>query len=98
MPMAAMSDSLRRIQLQDLQNWTLFWKAVMKQSGMDAIKVDEAMQVNWPDKFPIRSIVALRVGLLEPATTDCICKYICGHKKCIGRHAISQLTKRKNTL
>ncbi|KAG2180279.1 hypothetical protein INT43_004068 [Umbelopsis isabellina] len=72
MPMAAMSDSLRRMQLQDLQNWTLFWKAVMKQSGMEAGKVDKAMQVNWPDKFPIRSIVALRVGLLEPATTDCI--------------------------
>lgn len=89
MPMAAMSDSLRRIQLQDLQNWTSFWKAVMKQSGMDSVKVDKAMQVNWPDKFPIRSIVALRVGLLEPATTDCICKYTFELTKCFARQAIS---------
>jgi hypothetical protein len=74
--MTVMSDNLRRISLNDLQNWTLFWKAVMKQSGMDATKVDEAMQVNWPDKFPIRSIVALRVGFLEPAATECMCMYL----------------------
>jgi hypothetical protein len=46
----------------------------MKQAGHDACDVDDTIQINWPDIFPIRSITALRVAQLNPAIIDCVCK------------------------
>lgn len=73
-PMNAMSDSKRRCLFEDLSNWSRFWRAIMKQAGHDAREVEETIQVNWPDVFPIRSIAAIRVAQLNPATIDCVCK------------------------
>ncbi|KAI8583018.1 hypothetical protein K450DRAFT_297588 [Umbelopsis ramanniana AG] len=73
-PLNAMSESKRRCLLEDMSNWTRFWRAIMKQAGHDARKVDETIQVNWPDNFPIRSIAALRIAQLNPAIIDCVYK------------------------
>lgn len=72
--MNAMSDNKRRCLFADLNDWARFWRAIMKQAGHDAREVEETIQVNWPDIFPIRSIAAIRVAQLHPATIDCVCK------------------------
>lgn len=73
-PMNTMSDNKRRYFSSDMQDWVRLWRAVMKQDGRDAQEVEEIIQVNWPDVFPIRSVVPLRIALLDPKTIDCICK------------------------
>jgi hypothetical protein len=72
--MYAMSDNKRKYLMEDMHSWTRLWRAVMKQAGFDAHEIDEIVQLNWPDIFPIKSVAALRIAILEPATIDCICK------------------------
>lgn len=74
--MNAMSDAKRRYFSADMHDWVRLWHATMKQSGWDAREIDETIQLNWPDLFPIRSVIPLRVALLDSNTIDCLCKCI----------------------
>ena len=33
----------------------------------------EAPKLRWPDSFPIKSALPLRVVIIEPTTIDCLC-------------------------
>ncbi|CAG8590232.1 9794_t:CDS:2, partial [Ambispora gerdemannii] len=54
----------------DLLDWTDFWNALALQSDPNY----KPFSFKWTQVFPIRSITALRVFLLEPKTIDCLFK------------------------
>ncbi|SCV70047.1 BQ2448_1441 [Microbotryum intermedium] len=63
-PMESMSEARRNYNMQDLQDWNRYWTAV---NAQEYPPIDGPSMV-WPDEFPIRSVTALRVALLEPKT------------------------------
>ncbi|KAG9301012.1 hypothetical protein G9A89_018964 [Geosiphon pyriformis] len=63
-----LSPSKYRYFRQDLSDWTNFWNIV----GLQSNSKFKPFELNWPDIFPIRTITASRVFLLEPKTIDCI--------------------------
>jgi 2-hydroxychromene-2-carboxylate isomerase len=55
-PMLAMSPAKRTYSAADLQRWSQWWQ--------------EPLQ--WPSQFPIRTVLPLRVAVVEPRTCDAI--------------------------
>ncbi|GAA96993.1 hypothetical protein E5Q_03668 [Mixia osmundae IAM 14324] len=68
---------------QDLQDWAEYWSACSAQTYPPLPPVKLA----WPDEFPIRSVIALRVALLEPAVIDCIYRAGWSHNRNISTAA-----------
>lgn len=60
----------REYAAQDLKDWVEWWRAVNAQEYPPI----EGPEFVYPDEFPIRSVTALRVALLEPKTIPAICK------------------------
>lgn len=56
---------------QDLVDWSRYWGAVNAQASPPIAPPN----LTWPDEFPIRSVVALRVVLLEPKAIAAICTF-----------------------
>ena len=56
---------------QDLMQWSAYTSAVNSQ---EYPKIPE-VNLRWPEQFPIRSVTALRVAILEPKVVDVICTF-----------------------
>ncbi|SCZ90306.1 BZ3500_MvSof-1268-A1-R1_Chr9g10785 [Microbotryum saponariae] len=67
-PMESMSEARRKYKMQDLQDWNRYWTAVNAQEYPPI----DGPSMAWPDEFPIRSVTALRVALLERKTIPCL--------------------------
>ncbi|KAM0750379.1 thioredoxin-like protein [Meredithblackwellia eburnea MCA 4105] len=63
-PMQNMPEEKQRYARQDQEDWVRYWSAVNAQEHPPLPPV----KLEWPDEFPIRSVTALRVALLEPKT------------------------------
>ena len=59
---------------QDLKDWTRFWSAVQAQH----VPSDGPVHFQQPSVFPIRSVLPLRITLLDPRTI----KPLCGYSRC----------------
>lgn len=68
MPMERTSEARRKYTMQDIQDWSWFWDGVNAQEYPPI----EGPHLRWPDEFPIRSVTALRVALLEIKTVPAI--------------------------
>lgn len=69
-PMAAVSKSKARYSRQDLVDWLSWWNAVDEQEG----RRDGEVKFRWTEHFPLRTPTVLRVGMVEPKTTEALCK------------------------
>ncbi|CAG8652833.1 5052_t:CDS:2 [Paraglomus brasilianum] len=69
-PLARSNETEVKYFFRDLNDWSEFWNIVCKQSD----PLSEQYTYEWAKQFPIRTITALRVFLLEPKTIDCIFK------------------------
>lgn len=58
--MMAMSEAKRTYYGKDMQDWLQWWGGV---------------PFNFPSQFPIRSVVPLRVAIVEPKTFHVICRF-----------------------
>ncbi|RKO87640.1 thioredoxin-like protein [Blyttiomyces helicus] len=67
-PNASASPQKRADNTKDLARWSRYWSALPYWSGKDAPTVE----FRWPDVFPIRSVLPLRVVLVEPKTAACL--------------------------
>ena len=68
LPMAAVSPAKALWSRQDHADWTEYWNAISRQDGGREVKF------YWADIFPIRTPTVLRVALVEPDTTNLLCK------------------------
>eukprot|EP00160_Parvularia_atlantis_P002466 Unigene12039_Nuclearia_a/m.36624 Unigene12039_Nuclearia_a/g.36624 ORF Unigene12039_Nuclearia_a/g.36624 Unigene12039_Nuclearia_a/m.36624 type:complete len:169 (+) Unigene12039_Nuclearia_a:60-566(+) len=57
-PMLAMSRQKSQYMSRDMADWMAWWQP--------------EVELNWPSKFPIRSVLPLRVAVAEPRTRHCI--------------------------
>jgi hypothetical protein len=48
-----------------MQDWIRFWRVVDRQAGIDQKWIDENVRLVWPTTFPLRTVVANRVVLLD---------------------------------
>ena len=65
-----MSKPKARWSRQDLVDWTGYWNAVNVQDGGK----DKEIRFGWTDHFPLRTPTVLRVAMVEPRTTEMLCK------------------------
>jgi 2-hydroxychromene-2-carboxylate isomerase len=67
-PMNSLSEAKRQYNAQDLMDWSAYW------DGCNAKEYPpiEGPHLRWPDEFPIRSVTALRVAIIEPKTVPAI--------------------------
>lgn len=67
-PMNTLSEAKRRYNAQDLMDWSAYW------DGCNAKEYPpiEGPHLRWPDEFPIRSVTALRVAIIEPKTVPAV--------------------------
>ena len=56
-PMMAFSEQKRAYMARDMQEWLSWWK----------------IEMNWPSKFPIRSVLPLRAAIVQPAIWHHVC-------------------------
>jgi len=56
--MMAMSEQKRAYMSKDMQDWLAWW----------------GIELNWPAKFPIRSVLPLRVSIAAPRIWHEICR------------------------
>lgn len=68
LPGMAMIESKRKYAQKDLEDWNQYWNAVNTQEYPPI----ESPDFKYCSEFPIRSVTALRVALLEPKTVACI--------------------------
>lgn len=71
MPMLAFSPQKRAYSSKDQSDWIRHWNALNAQAGSP----DEEVVLKWPEKFPIRSPMMLRVAIVEPRVIPCICMW-----------------------
>ncbi|CAG8495879.1 3223_t:CDS:2 [Paraglomus occultum] len=69
-PLVRSNETERRYFFKDILDWLELWNIVRKQSDPSS----EQYTFQWAKQFPIRTITALRIFLLEPKTIDCIFK------------------------
>ncbi|KAK4048212.1 hypothetical protein OIV83_004917 [Microbotryomycetes sp. JL201] len=67
-PMEAASEARRKYTRQDMEDWSSYWDLVNAQEYPPI----EGAHLQWPDEFPIRSVTALRVALLEEKVVPAI--------------------------
>src|SRR4051812_46108004 len=60
---------------KDLKEWARFWRAVEKQAGEDLSFVDGRFAITWSSFFPFRTVVALRIAILDERVIGTICEY-----------------------
>ena len=58
-PMFAMSDAKRAYMARDMEDWKAWW-------------TPEGVTLRFPDKFPLRTVLPLRVAIVEPRVTTAI--------------------------
>ncbi|RUS15799.1 hypothetical protein BC938DRAFT_476838, partial [Jimgerdemannia flammicorona] len=73
-PREVMSEQRLAYGGKDLQYWSQFWRAVEKQAGANPADVDARVDINWPSIFPIRSLLPLRVAILDERVIETICE------------------------
>lgn len=64
-----MIEPKRNYMRKDLEDWNAYWNAVNSQEYPEI----EGPNFVYADEFPIRSVTALRVAILEPKTVPAIC-------------------------
>ncbi|KAL8277401.1 hypothetical protein RQP46_010241 [Phenoliferia psychrophenolica] len=67
-PMETMPEAKKTYILQDQQVWAKYWNAINAQEYPPL----DPVGFQWPDEFPIKSVTALRVAILEPKTVPAI--------------------------
>ncbi|KAK4057300.1 hypothetical protein OIO90_001797 [Microbotryomycetes sp. JL221] len=67
-PMERTSAARNKYIKQDISDWSSYWDLVNAQEYPPI----EPAQLQWPKEFPIRSVTALRVCLLDEKTVPCI--------------------------
>ena len=73
LPGSAVSPAKAKWSRQDHADWTEYWNAVSAQDG------GQQGKFHWADTFPIRTPTVLRVAIVEPETTNLLCK---SHFRC----------------
>lgn len=68
LPGQALIPAKQKYASQDILDWVRYWSAVNKQEYPPI----EGPNFRWPDEFPIRSVTALRVAILDPSTIPAI--------------------------
>ncbi|KAI9317370.1 thioredoxin-like protein [Zopfochytrium polystomum] len=73
-PMLAISATKREYGARDMDEWCSYWNAVdaAESSRLGKAAGSGGINLRFPDEFPIRSVTALRVAILEPKTFDII--------------------------
>ena len=56
LPMMAMAEAKRAYMAADLRRWCEWW----------------GIELNWPSSFPLRTVAALRIALVEPRVSDAL--------------------------
>lgn len=67
-PMNSLSEAKRAYNAQDLMDWSAYWDGVNAKEYPPI----EGPHLRWPDEFPIRSVTALRVALIDPKVVPAI--------------------------
>ncbi|KAJ3303015.1 hypothetical protein HDU76_005429, partial [Blyttiomyces sp. JEL0837] len=67
-PMLAMSATKRQYLGKDLQDWCDYWNDLPV--NMETGEKLEPINLRFPDAFPIRSVLPLRVAIVAPETTN----------------------------
>jgi hypothetical protein len=70
-PMLAMSPQKQAYIRQDQADWVRHWNAINSQERGP----EKPIKLRFPDIFPIRSPVLLRIALVEPKTTPVLCTF-----------------------
>lgn len=70
-PMLAMSPQKQAYIRQDQADWVRHWNAINSQERGP----EKPIQLRFPDIFPIRSPVLLRIAMVEPKTTPVLCAF-----------------------
>jgi len=70
-PMLAMSPQKQAYIRQDQADWVRHWNAINSQESGP----EKPIKLRFPDIFPIRSPVLLRIAMVEPKTTPVLCTF-----------------------
>lgn len=67
--MMALSPQKRAYTRNDQADWVRHWNAINSQQNHP----DEPIKLRFPDVFPIRSPLLLRIAMIEPKTIPVLC-------------------------
>src|SRR5271155_6096231 len=70
-PMLAMSPQKQAYIRQDQADWVRHWNAINSQER----DPEKPINLRFPDIFPVRSPVLLRIAMVEPKTTPVLCTF-----------------------
>jgi hypothetical protein len=71
MPILAMSPQKQTYTRQDQADWVRHWNAINSQERGP----EKPIKLRFPDIFPIRSPMLLRIAMVEPKTTPILCTF-----------------------